>query len=561
MAQTSGEPDKSFWVKDSYVNNCSACRKAFSMTIRKHHCRNCGEIFCSDCSSKQIQLTHLGYPPNTFHRVCESCFTQRTVMEMNNSSNDFINIDDAFDKKVSVNRASTGKAGYPSSSGNSSFMSESDNNNNSKNGEESSTDVIRAQVIDGLKKLYKAGVKPLEVQYKFDEFYSPILSDADFDSKPMILLIGQYSVGKTTFIRHLLQRDFPGMLVGPEPTTDKFMIISEGQEDASIPGNALAVQSSRPFRSLQRFGTSFLNKLENSEVKVLPPNKNGVSPGSILKKVTFVDTPGVLSGEKQRIGRSYDFPSVVEWFAGRCDRILLLFDAHKLDISDEFQSAMAALRGHDDKIRVVLNKADNVDAQQLMRVHGALMWSLGKIIKTPEVVRVYVGSFWDEPIRHKEFEDLFRKERLDLINDLESLPDSALVRKIGDIAKRARAARTHAVIIDHLRKKLPFFGKEGALKKMLDDLVSEFQEISRSRSIPLGDFPSPDHFRHLVQVHCSKDLSEFPDLDPSMVAETTEILSSYIPRLVAKHGKASAAAAKQAMLESSDSRSNGSGEQ
>jgi hypothetical protein len=149
-------------------------------------------------------------------------------------------------------------------------------------------------------------------------------------------------------------------------------------------GNALAVQEDKPFRGLQQFGTAFLQRLECSQC-----------PCPILESVTFVDTPGVLSGEKQRIGRAYDFVKVVDWFAQKSgaynggrhslgmkiwshfvpyfffffiDMIILLFDAHKLDISDEFKRTISALRNHDEKIRVVLNKADTVEQQQLMRV-------------------------------------------------------------------------------------------------------------------------------------------------------------------------------------------------
>ena len=71
----------------------------------------------------------------------------------------------------------------------------------------------------------------------------------------------------------------------------------------------------------------------------------------MLKGISIVDTPGILSGEKQRTDRGYDFIGVLEWFAERVDRILLLFDAHKLDISDEFKRSIEALRNHDDKIR------------------------------------------------------------------------------------------------------------------------------------------------------------------------------------------------------------------
>ena len=68
-------------------------------------------------------------------------------------------------------------------------------------------------VIDGLKKVYKTKLLPLEQAYKFHDFHSPQLDDSDFESKPMVLLVGQYSTGKTTFIRYLLESDFPGIRI------------------------------------------------------------------------------------------------------------------------------------------------------------------------------------------------------------------------------------------------------------------------------------------------------------------------------------------------------------
>ncbi len=169
---------------------------------------------------------------------------------------------------------------------------------------------------------------------------------------------------------------------GPEPTTDRFCVVHHGHDERSTPGHTLAAQRALPFGGLSRFGSSFLNKLVGSEL-----------PSELLESVTLIDTPGVLSGEKQRLERHYDYPAIVRWFAERSDLILLLFDPHKLDISDEFKQVIGALRGQDDKVRVVLNKATAVTPQQLMRVYGALMWALSRVIRTPEVPRVYVGDF------------------------------------------------------------------------------------------------------------------------------------------------------------------------
>ena len=77
------------------------------------------------------------------------------------------------------------------------------------------------------------------------------------------------------------------------------------------------------------------------------------------QEVTIVDTPGVLSGKKQ-IEREYRFHEAVSWFASRADVILLMFDPYKLDVSDEYMQIIQMLHPHNDKIRVVLNKADQV---------------------------------------------------------------------------------------------------------------------------------------------------------------------------------------------------------
>lgn len=478
-----------YWADENYADNCAGCSKPFSYSVWKHHCYRCGEIFCDTCSDKKRPVPEKGHGKSPV-RVCQMCFIAKQKEEEKRRA--FEQMGDT----VTQNQINA-------------FLSEADLEIKQANQE----------VMDSLLRIYKAKVKPLEQRYRFDYYYSS-LNDGDFEPRPIVLLLGQYSVGKTTFIRSLLERDFQGIRIGPEPTTDGFHAITYGPTDRAIPGNAAAVDVNRQFVGLAGFGANFLSRFQVAEV-----------PSPLLDSLTIVDTPGVLSGEKQRLDRGYDFEAVVRWFVERADRILLLFDAHKLDISDEFKRVIMTLKGNDDKVRVVLNKADQVETQQLMRVYGALMWSLGKVFDTPEVCRVYMGSFWDKPIdpRGERFKDLFIKEKEDLIEDLKGLQRHCAIRKVNEMVKRTRLVRAHATMCDDFKQQLPVFGKGGAQKKIAQNISKHLDILVKKQCLSIGDFPQHKQIEGFLSTY---KLEEFKDLNQRYIEIINIALSRDIPRML-----------------------------
>ncbi|KAF9345886.1 hypothetical protein BGX26_002639, partial [Mortierella sp. AD094] len=371
-------------------------------------------------------------------------------------------------------------------------------------------------LMDELKETYRKKIKPLETTYNFERFHSAPLSDSDIEAKPMVLLLGQYSTGKTTFIKHLTECDYPGSHIGVEPTTDRFVAVMNGVELRVIPGNAAAVTADMPFRGLNKFGQSFLTRFQVSQC-----------PSPILENMTLIDTPGILAGNKQRVERGYDFTKTIEWFAERADLILLFFDSHKLDISDEFKSSIHALKGHEEKVRVILNKSDMVNQQQLMRVYGALVWSLGKVIQTPEVMRVYLGSFWlhRPPNAFEDCRGLLDAEQADLLRDLRDLPATPQF-----IVKRARQAKVHAYIIGHLKKEMPaVFGKATRQQELIRDLDKEFLKIQHSYGVPEGDFPNVEKFRQSLRAY---KFGSFSKVKEPILSVVEEALSVDLPKLM-----------------------------
>nr|KAG5692476.1 hypothetical protein BaRGS_005022 [Batillaria attramentaria] len=60
------------WVPDHVVTHCAACGGNFWIGRRKHHCRNCGKVYCAPCSNyfAPVPAQHLQEPV----RLCGGCF-------------------------------------------------------------------------------------------------------------------------------------------------------------------------------------------------------------------------------------------------------------------------------------------------------------------------------------------------------------------------------------------------------------------------------------------------------------------------------------------------------
>lgn len=94
------------------------------------------------------------------------------------------------------------------------------------------------------------------------------------------------------FRRYLLDDSFPGDLVGPEPTTDRFIAVMHAQQEGIIPGHAVVVDPSKPFMSLGKFGSAFLQRFQIS-YKDTP----------VLRSLNIIDTPGESRSEHRALFR------------------------------------------------------------------------------------------------------------------------------------------------------------------------------------------------------------------------------------------------------------------
>ncbi|XP_050569839.1 sarcalumenin [Cygnus atratus] len=353
-------------------------------------------------------------------------------------------------------------------------------------------------VLQRLRKIYHSSIKPLEQSYRYNELRQHEITDGEITSKPMVLFLGPWSVGKSSMINYLLGLDdTPYQLyTGAEPTTSEFTVIMHGPKLKTIEGIVMAADSARSFSPLEKFGQNFLEKLIGIEV-----------PHKLLERVTFVDTPGIIENRKQQ-ERGYPFNDVCQWFIDRADLIFVVFDPTKLDVGLELEMLFRQLKGRESQIRIILNKADSLATQELMRVYGALFWSLAPLINVTEPPRVYVSSFWPHEYHPDTHKDLFLKEEISLLEDLNQVIENRMENKIAFIRQHAIRVRIHALLVDRYlqtyKDKMTFFS-DGEL--VFRDIVEDpdkffiFKSILAKTNVSKFDLPNREAYKDFFGIN------------------------------------------------------------
>jgi GTPase SAR1 family protein len=265
-------------------------------------------------------------------------------------------------------------------------------------------------------------VRPIDVRLPGQPFQHDLLV---FPFVPSVLVCGNHSAGKSTFINELLGRKMQE--TGVAPTDDGFTILerSVSQFDEVDDGpTLLSCPQNRTFRELQRFGQPFWGHFRRKRLAL--PEDSKFPHG-----LQVIDTPGMIdmpiqSDQQVKGGRGYNFIEVVRWFAKRADLILLLFDPDRPGTTGESLDVLTrSLAGLDHKFVIVLNKVDQLDSSvDFARAYGTLGWALSKVVPRKDIPLIYtmynegVDSQAHHRREHKLPLDAFRKKRREVVAEV-----------------------------------------------------------------------------------------------------------------------------------------------
>ena len=240
---------------------------------------------------------------------------------------------------------------------------------------------LRLELLD----LVETHLSPISQRHH----YSEVSLETSIRWRPLVLVLGNYSSGKSALINDFLGADIQA--TGQAPTDDSFTILTHG--DAGNSDNRIHVIEERdgkylindpdfPFQNLKRHGQRFASHFRIKKVNA-----------PILENFAIIDTPGMLDSIAEQ-DRGYDYQEVIGDLAQIADLILVLFDAHKAGtIREAHISLRDTLPAHtfEDRVLFALNRIDECASfTDLLRVYGTLCWNLSQITGRKDIPMIHL---------------------------------------------------------------------------------------------------------------------------------------------------------------------------
>ncbi|XP_014364268.2 sarcalumenin [Papilio machaon] len=410
---------------------------------------------------------------------------------------------------------------------------------------EKSADII----LRDLKRVYENSIKPLEGLYKYRDLSNRHFGDPEIFSKPLVLFMGPWSGGKSSILNYLTGLEFTewSLRTGAEPSPAYFNILMHGKDPEVLDGTQLAADWT--FSGLQKFGQGLEERLRGLKY-----------PSKLLEKVNIVEIPGILEVRKQ-VSRVFPFNDACQWFIDRADIIFLVYDPSKLDVGPETEAILDQLKGRESQTRIVLNKADTVKPEELMRVQSALIWNISPLMSSAQPPVMYTVSLWSMPFEASAPARLLLAQERELLRDLRQAVDRRIENKIASARRFAVRVRNHAKMVDcylttYYNHKT-IFGN----KKLIADAIIEnpqnyhiYEGLSTLTNISRYDLPDPETYRDFFRLN---PLYEFQQLSATCtyfrgcpITRLDVAIAYDLPELVGKYKKMVETATPQGMPKS-----------
>ncbi|HYX33511.1 MAG TPA: dynamin family protein [Oligoflexus sp.] len=258
-----------------------------------------------------------------------------------------------------------------------------------------SLDSLRSDLVD----IVRTRLTPIALKYG----YSRVPLEDKIKWKPVVLILGNYSSGKSTLINELLGMDL--QKTGQAPTDDSFTVITHQEASGAVEerdGMVLLNDPQYPFAHLKKQGQRFASHFRLKKVRA-----------PILENVAIIDTPGMLDSVAEK-DRGYDYQEVVAELASIADLILILFDPHKAGtVRETYESLRLTLpkATSEDRILFVLNRIDEcTNLHDFLRVYGTLCWNLSQMTGRKDIPPIY--------LTHSEHRDLNQRDRPAFLDQL-----------------------------------------------------------------------------------------------------------------------------------------------